>query len=377
MFMTRPRSEIVAMPTVYSRCCKTALYVGCLLAVTLLAGGCATRVFEHRPPAETAIVPGHPAEKAAVGRELSKVSLPPYTIEPPDVLTIEALRVVPKAPYRIRPIDILQIDVEGEQPTQPIDAMLFVVEPGGHLNLGPSYGKVLVKDLSLEEARDVVEKHLRRTLRNPQVSLTLYESSGVQQITGQHTVGQDGYINLGTYGQVYVTGMTIEEATAAIEKHLEAHLEDPQVAVDMFTYQSKSYYVISEGGGPPFGDQIVKFPITGNETVLDALAQINGLSPRSSTRIWIARPSPGDDGCFQTLPVKYGDITGNGAIATNYQILPGDRVFIQEDHWFRTESTIAKMTAPFERIFGFSLLGANTVQIIQRFPQGVTPNFGF
>jgi polysaccharide export outer membrane protein len=64
-------------------------------------------------------------------------------------------------------------------------------------------------------------------------------------------------------------------------------------------------------------------------------------------------------------------------VATNYQILPGDRLFIQEDHLIRAETMIAKVTAPFERVLGFVLLGTNTVQINQRFPQGVTPNFGF
>jgi polysaccharide export outer membrane protein len=365
------------------RCYKRFASLACMAWLTVSAltvCGCAGRAIEHKPPSETAFVPGYPPEKTPVARELAKVSLPPYTIEPPDVLTIEALRVVPKAPYRIRPIDILQVDVEGELPEglgQEINNMLFVVEPSGALNLGAAYGKVNVKGLSLEEARDAVEALLRRTLRDPQVSLTLYESSGVQQIVGLHTVGMDGYVNLGTYGQVYVTGLTIPEAKAEIEEHLSAFLENPQVAVDVYTYQSKVYYVITEGGGPPFGDQIARFPITGNETVLDALTQVQGLSPRSSKNIWIARPSPGSDDCFQILPVKYADVTGKGGIATNYQILPGDRVFVQEDHWFRAESTIAKLTAPFERILGFALLGTNTVQLTQRFPQGVTPAFGF
>jgi protein involved in polysaccharide export with SLBB domain len=145
--------------------------------------------------------------------------------------------------------------------------------------------------------------------------------------------------------------------------------------VDVFTYNSKVYYVITEGAG--FGDNIARFPITGNETVLDAITQVNGLSRLSSKRIWIARPSPGDDGCMQVLPVKFDDITKGAGVATNYQILPGDRLFIEEDHWLRAETAIAKVTAPFERILGFALLGANTVQINQRFPGGVTPQFGF
>jgi polysaccharide export outer membrane protein len=345
------------------------------VALALVVSGCATRAIEHRPPMETAFVHGYPPEHTPVGRELEMVSLPPYTIEPPDVLTITATRVVPKAPYRIRPLDSLQIDVEGEQPDQPIDYALFVVDPGGYVNLGPGYGKVKVRDLSLEEARDAVETHLRRTLKSPQVSLTLHESSGVQQISGLHTVGQDGHINLGTYGQVYVTGLTLAEAKEIIEQHLDSYLEDPEVAVGVYSYLSKVYYVITQGAG--LGDQINRFPITGKETVLDALTQVNGLSRVSSERIWIARPSPGDEGCYQILPVKINDIMAGAGVATNYQILPGDRVFIQEDHWYRADTIASKITAPFERLLGFSLLGANTVQLMQRFPNGVTPNFGF
>ena len=49
----------------------------------------------------------------------------------------------------------------------------------------------------------------------------------------------------------------------------------------MFAYNSKVYYVITEGAGA--GDLVARLPITGNETVLDAISQINGLS-RSRAR---------------------------------------------------------------------------------------------
>ncbi|MGC4006116.1 MAG: hypothetical protein QM811_24550 [Pirellulales bacterium] len=35
-----------------------------------------------------------------VARELDKTTLPTYTIEPPDVLTIETQRIVPRSPYK-------------------------------------------------------------------------------------------------------------------------------------------------------------------------------------------------------------------------------------------------------------------------------------
>ena len=119
-----------------------------------------------------------------------------------------------------------------------------------------------------------------------------------------------------------------------------------------------------------------KLPITGNETVLDALTQINGISRVSSKRIWIARPMPGGAGCDAILPVNWKEITAGGATATNYQILPGDRIFIAEDKLVAIDAALNKMIAPFERIFGVSLLGAQAIQTMNRFPLGFTGGLG-
>jgi len=43
---------------------------------------------------------------------------------------------------------------------------------------------------------------------------------------------------------------------------------------------------------------------------------------------------------------------------TNYQVLPGDRIFIAQDHMIAIDSFVNKMLNPFERIFGTTLLGA-------------------
>ncbi len=242
-----------------------------MLAVLVAAPGCRTW-FGLRPVPAQAVG----AQPRYVPSEKNMVSLPPYVIEPPDILLIDALRVIPKAPFKVQPLDVLQLQVEGTGAYQPING-LFLIEPSGMLNLGPAYGKVKVGDLSLEEATEAVTKHLKRILKEPQVSLTLNESGGQQQVAGEHLVGPDGTVNLGTYGLVYVAGMTIEEARNAIEEHLKQYLEAPLVSVDVFAYNSKVYYVITEGAG--LGDNIQRFPVTGNETVLDAVSLINGLKP--------------------------------------------------------------------------------------------------
>jgi polysaccharide export outer membrane protein len=181
--------------------------------------------------------------------------------------------------------------------------------------------------------------------------------SGKQQIAGQHMVGQDGTVTLGSYGSVPLVGMTLAEAKRSIEAHLAQFLEAPEVAVDVFAYNSKVYYVITEGAG--FGDGVTRFPVTGNETVLDAIANISGLTEVSSKKIWIARPSQHGQG-VQILPVDWQAVTAFGVASTNYQLMPGDRVFVAEDGLVAFDTHLAKLLAPLERAMGFSLLGAGT-----------------
>ena len=347
-----------------------------LLAASLAAStGCQIYGRPQRQTTQQVMVdakcPGDPSLMPA--KELAKISLPPYVIEPPDILLIDALRIVPKPPFRIQSFDSLQVIVEGTLLEQPING-IYVVEPGGMLDLGPSYGKVLVGGRSLDEAQDSVFRHLKRVLREPQVSLTLAQAAGQQQVAGEHLVNPSGEVNLGTYGSVRVTGLTLEQAKEAIEAQLSKYLDAPLVSVDVFSYNSKVYYVITEGAG--FGDNMVRLPITGNETVLDAIAQINGLSKLSSKDIWIARPAPAGVGCDQVLPVDIEAVMKGGSTATNYQIMPGDRVFIAQDQWVAFESIISKVTGPFERIMGFGLITAQTVQTMNRFPAGFFANQG-
>ena len=348
-----------------------------LLAV---AGGCQSPLVRSQGPDGLGPDPQQPheivarREAAPVPTEKSKSSLPSYVIEPPDILLIDAVRIVPKPPYHIEPLDVLQVLVVGTLLGQDI-AGQFPVDPAGDVNLGPAYGKVKLGGLTIDEATRTVDKHLRRILRAPEVSITLAQSAGQQQINGEHLVGPDGTVNLGTYGRVYVSGMTLEQAKSAVEEQLAKHLENPKVSLDVFAYNSKVYYIISQTGG--FGEQLVKVPCTGNETVLDAIAQVNGITRAASKRIWIARPAPSGMECEQILQVNWNEITAGAATATNYQVLPGDRIFIAEDKLVAFDTFINKATAPFERMFGFALLGAQTVQTMNRFPLGFSGSGGF
>ncbi len=350
-----------------------------ILASMVVSTGCvSSRLGLTDPAAVTsnlaaASASGRPGENCNAGidphisppAELNKMSLPVYRIEPPDVLLLDGIRLAPKSPYLISSQDTLQIVVANTLPEQPI-ANTYQVDSGGYVDLGPSYGTVRLEGLTLDEATDAVARHLRNLLSVPEVSLTLIQPAGLQLISGEHLVAPDGTINLGIYGSAYVSGMTVDEARRTIESKLSEHFEEPSVSVEVFAYQSKVFYVITEGTT----DAVASIPITGNETVLDAIATVGGLGQVSQKRIWISRPAPHGTGCDQILPVDWQAITRGANTNTNYQLMPGDRVFVAADHFALLDGFISRVTAPFERSLGFTLLGAQTFQQVQRFPGG-------
>lgn len=140
---------------------------------------------------------------------------------------------------------------------------------------------------------------------------------------GKHLVRPDGTISLGTFGTVEVAGLTVAAARAKIEEHLSRFGPRPTAAVRVDTANSKCVYVITDTAGS--GGQVVRVPLAGNETVLDAVAAAGDGSTERT--VSVARKSPVAGEPWQVLPVDWKGIKG-GATATNYQLLPGDRVYL-------------------------------------------------
>src|SRR4029079_12102516 len=271
-----------------------------------------------------------------VPRELRKTSLAEYVIEPPDVLSIEAISLLPREPYKLRPLDVVSIvvsgvsdegNITGQYSVQPNGA-IQIIPPGDASPLASKLGPVPAAGRTVEEIQKELLDALTPHFKEPQVWVTLAQMGAQQQIVGEHLVAPDGKVNLGTYGRVRLVGLTIEQARGAIEAHLGQYLENPQIAVDVLGYNSKVYYVVTQGAG--LGDHVVILPAKGNETVLDAIGEIQGLNSNQSTRMWIARPGKNDCNGDQILPVDWPAVTQRGDTTTNYQLMPGDRLFVSE-----------------------------------------------
>jgi len=330
-----------------------------------------------------------------VPRELEMTTHPEYRVAAPDILLIEAVNNIrpPSSPLKAGDQVLVQIArglplepdvmqdtspleyqaaVEFEQTFKTINA-IYLVGANGTIDLGPYYGYYPVAGKTVEEAQRLILQELkgRFGLRDPQVALVLPDVAGKQAISGEHLVRPDGTISLGVYGSFFVAGMTLDEIKMQLEAYLSRSIHQPELSVDVLAYNSKTYYVVMDGGG--YGERVMRLPCTGNETVLDAIAQVQGLSEVSSKDIWVVRPAPAGSQCAQVLDVNWNEIVAEGITTTNYQLLPGDRIYVEADRLISVDNALAKIISPVERMLGVVLLGTRTVQQIENPNQ----NFGF
>ena len=133
----------------------------------------------------------------------------------------------------------------------------------------------------------------------------------------------DGTINLGKFGQLLVMGRTVAEIEESVRTAIKTQVKDPGfVSVRLISRQSKVYYVIGAVNSPG------AFQLNGRETVLDALLQAGGLTDQASRdNIVLSRPTKPN--CPRiVLPVCWNQIVQLADTTTNYQIAPGDRIYV-------------------------------------------------
>jgi polysaccharide biosynthesis/export protein len=168
---------------------------GWLMALAVLAScGC-----------QTVKTPEEKIANSNLPAEFTKVSMPEYVVEPPDLLIVEVLEALPGRP------------ITGER----------LVRPDGKITLG-FYGEVYVAGLTTTEIKEKIVLHLRKFLPDEVLGLSSFDPKTDQP------------------------------------RPVEPRDTD-RVFVDVTAYNSKVYYVQGDVAQPG------RLPITGNETVLDAI----------------------------------------------------------------------------------------------------------
>ena len=257
---------------------------------------------------QTVKTPEEQIAKGNIPREFQKVSMPDYVLEPPDLVIVEVLDALPGRP------------ISGER----------LVRPDGKISLG-FYGDVYVAGLTMAEVKEKVVLHLRKYLSDEVLGLIKRDEE-----TGQVATEKDGK-----------------------PKMIEPKDSD-RVFVDVTAYNSKNYYVL--------GDVLVtgKMPITGNETVLDAIQYAGGLMPTAAPQnIRLVRPAPPGACCEQVLPINLSAIMNGGDPTTNYQLMPNDRIIVYRDPIVRFTVFLDRLAAPFQTVVSSTLQTSFMIRYLQ------------
>ncbi|WP_237722611.1 polysaccharide biosynthesis/export family protein [Singulisphaera acidiphila] len=235
-----------------------------------------------------------PEEKIASSNipvEFTKVSMPEYVVEPPDLLLVEVLEALPGRP------------ISGER----------LVKPDGKISLG-FYGEVYVAGLTTLEIKEKIVLHLRQYVSDDYLGLWRLDPGDPEDPDDDKQVPVDPK-------------------------------DSDRVFVDITAYNSKVYYVQGDVAAPG------RMPITGNETVLDAINYAGGLIATAAPQnIRLVRPAPPGACCQQVLPVNLAAIVSAGDPTTNYQLMPGDRLMVYRDPIVRATIFIDRIAAPFQTV---------------------------
>ena len=195
----------------------------------------------------------------------------------------------------------------------------------------------------------------------------------MQQIRGEHIVRSDGTVSVGVYGSVYVAGMTLDQVKAAVETHLAKYLARPEVSVDVGVQQqgllrhhrrSREWRT----GGPTAVDWQRDGPRRNQQFGRPPACRVQETHLGVAARSGRLRAGP-------DLPVDWVNLTRARQTATNYQVLPGDRVYVMSQPLITTDTYLSRLYAPIERTFGILLLGSSTIQQIKN-PNGINGNNG-
>ncbi|MGQ9463780.1 MAG: SLBB domain-containing protein [Candidatus Fervidibacter sp.] len=139
-------------------------------------------------------------------------------------------------------------------------------------------------------------------------------------LSGEVTVGPDGFIRLRLIGSIQAAGLAVDELAAQIEKALRQYLREPKVIVNLkqFTPLSRRVYVMGAVKAPG----AYPLPLAGPTTVFDAIMLAGGFSENADwERVRVFRK----DGQVQTVNLKnlqVGDLAGGGVVQ------PGDVIWV-------------------------------------------------
>jgi polysaccharide export outer membrane protein len=139
------------------------------------------------------------------------------------------------------------------------------------------------------------------------------------KLSGIFDIGTDGTISFPLVGSIVANGLTAAELTAVIREKLTAVIIEPEVNVQVLRNNSKKYTIL--GGCGRTGE----FPLVGEVTVLDALANCGGFKEFANLKkIYVLRGS-------KQLKFNYRDVIRGKNMDQNVTLENGDRIVVPDN----------------------------------------------
>jgi polysaccharide export outer membrane protein len=134
-------------------------------------------------------------------------------------------------------------------------------------------------------------------------------------------VRPDGRISLPLLGELQAAGKTGPELAQEIQRRLAALVEQPRVSVIVREVNARRFYVLGEVLKPG------AFPLRGEVTLLQALAQAGGLGQfADADGIVLVRSVDGQEQRYQ---IKYSQLVeGSGSGAGTIYLSGGDTIYV-------------------------------------------------
>ncbi len=164
------------------------------------------------------------------------------------------------------------------------------------------------------------------------------------QIERELTVRPDGRVSFDLIGDLEARGRTIEEVRGDIATRLKEFIVQPDVTVLLKTSNSRTFFILGEVNRPG------AYPIVGDVSAVHALGSAGGPTRMASLdNARLVRPSPEGE---LTYPIHFAAITEHGYGGTNYQLQPGDVVYVPPNVSARIGYALQLIFFPIQQILG-------------------------
>ena len=194
------------------------------------------------------------------------------------------------------------------------------------------FGRLLVSGKTIEQIRDeaqrLIDWHLQQELRD-NFQIEQNDRAVRRNLSDQYAKkpskksdDDEPELDLDTDNDFNREARARQERQIVLDRSITEAIRNNEVSARLVNWDSKKIYVLGEVSSPG------SFLYTGHQNVLDAIIEAGGMTSKANRHeVIVSRPSSCSD-CKVVMKICYDQIVQLGDASTNYQLMPGDRVFV-------------------------------------------------